>query len=207
MPGNDKIKEIKNRVRKFIDGDIIKINCKAEHIDFFLSNSRKSFSSAKLLCLVSSDEKVQKKIDYEAFDGYLWVINASYYSMFYMVRALLEGNGIKLSSDQSIHSLAYDALIYFFYITGKLEKSLIEDLAEAGEEASELLGQNKAKELIQDYLFEKNKRATFTYHTSHVAIRRKAKTSLNRARRFNEEINKMIDILHPVFSSKISLYL
>ncbi len=120
-------------------------------------------------------------------------VNASYYSMFYMARALLENEGIKLRSEQSIHALTFDALIYYFYLTGKLQKRLLEYFAEAKKQVSELLGKQKADELIEGYFFEKRKRATFTYDMGAVVIRAKAKTSLERAKKFNIEIRKILD--------------
>jgi len=109
-----------------------------------------------------------------------------------MARALLENEGIKIKSDLSIHSITFDAVVNFFYINGKLQKKLIEDFANAKEEASELLGKQKADQLIEDYFFEKGKRATFTYNTNDIVVKTKAKTSIERAKRFNQEIKKII---------------
>lgn len=111
-----------------------------------------------------------------------------------MARALLENKGIKIKTDLSIHAVVFDALVYYFYLTGKLQKRLIEDFAEAKEETSEMLGKEKAKELIEDYFYEKKKRGLFTYEMGATAMRNKAQTSLERAKRFNEEIRKMIEI-------------
>ncbi len=142
------------------------------------------------------------------FNGFLWVINSSYYSMFYIARALLESIGIKIKSDESVHFLVFNALVYYFYSTGKLEKHFIEDFENAQEESSEILGkekvnspsiskfpsqaQEKAKEMITDYSNEKEKRAKFTYETGEIAMKNKAETSLNRAKKFNEEARKIL---------------
>jgi hypothetical protein len=136
---------------------------------------------------------MQEKTGYLNFDGFLWIVNSCYYSMFYIARALLESEGIKIKSELSIHSLTFDSIIHFFYLNGKLEKRLIEDLAESFEEASEILGKQKADSLIEDYFWEKGKRATFTYNTKEIVIKAKAKTSLDRARRFNLELRKIIE--------------
>ena len=50
------------------------------------------------------------------------------------------------------------------------------------------------KELIEDYFYEKKKRGTFTYEMGAIAMQNKAQTSLERAKRFNEEIRKIIEI-------------
>jgi len=109
-----------------------------------------------------------------------------------MARALLENDGIKIKSDLSVHAATFDAVVNFFCLNGKLQKKIIEDFADAKEEASELLGKQKADQLIEDYFWEKGKRAIFTYNTKEVVIRAKAKTSIERAKRFNQEIKKII---------------
>ncbi len=120
--------------------------------------------------------------------------NASYYSMFYMARALLENSKIALKTDLSVHSVTFDALVYYFFLTGKLEKRLIDDFADAEQEALSLLGKEKAKTLIDDYFHEKRKRADFTYELGFVALQHKAETSLQRAARFNEEMRKILGV-------------
>jgi len=128
--------------------------------------------------------------------------------MFYMARALLESIGVKIKSDESIHFLVFNALVYYFYSTGKLEKHFIEDFEDAQEESSEILGkeranssgiskfpsqvQEKAREMISDYSSEKEKRAKFTYEIGEIAMKNKAETSLNRAKKFNEEVRKIL---------------
>jgi len=122
----------------------------------------------------------------------LWVINASYYSMFYMARALLENEGIKIKADLSIHSVTFDAIINFFYLNNKLQKRIVEDYIAAKAEANELLGKQKVDQLMEDYFHEKRKRGIFTYNTKETVIKAKAITSIERAIRFNEEIGKII---------------
>lgn len=193
MLDDKKLKEVQSRVKNYVSDGIIKTRGNKEFVDFFVNNSRDSLNSANALFDLSTDKGMQEKTGYHNFDGFLWVINASYYSMFYMARALLEKGGIKLKSDLSIHAITFDALVYFFYLTGKLQKKFIEDFAEAKEDAAELLGKQKADELIEEYFFEKGKRATFTYETGAIVIQSKAKTSLERAKRLNIEIRKMIE--------------
>jgi len=52
----------------------------------------------------------------------------------------------------------------------------------------------RAKNLIEDYFNEKFKRGRFTYEMGEIAMKNKAQTSLNRAKKFNEEIRKLIEI-------------
>lgn len=112
--------------------------------------------------------------------------------MFYMARALLESDGIKIKSEASVHSATLAAFIHYFFLTGKLEKKLVEDLADAEEEAFILLGKGRASGLIEDYMREKKKRGIFTYEIGAVAMQNKAETSLSRAKQFCEEIRKAL---------------
>jgi uncharacterized protein (UPF0332 family) len=192
MLDEKKLKEIQSRIKQYLDEGIIKTKQNEEFVDFFLSNADKSLNSANALYDLSTDKDMQEKTGYFEFDGFLWVVNSCYYSMFYMARALLESEGIKIKSEVSIHSITFDSVINFFYLNGKLEKKLIEDLAEGLEEASEILGKEKADLLMEEYFFEKGKRATFTYKTKETVLKSKAKTSLDRARRFNLELRKII---------------
>ena len=183
------LREIQNRVKKYLSECTVLVKQKAVDVDFFLKNADDSLQSAKCLFDVSAKHDYA---GYENINGFLWVINASYYSMFYMARALLGHEGIKLKTELSIHLLVFDVLVHFFYITGKLQKQLVEHYAQAKEEAAELLGRQKADELVQDYLYEKEKRATFTYETGIFAMQSKAKTSLDRSIKFNLEIRRII---------------
>lgn len=193
MLDENKLKEIQSRVKQFLNDGTIKTKQEVEFVDFFLDNSKKSLRCANALYDLSTNKELQTLIGYSDFDGLLWVVNASYYSMFYMARALLESEGIKIKSELSVHSITFDAMINFFYINGKLQKKLVEDFVESLEETSEILGKQKADLLMEDYFFEKGKRATFTYKTKNIVIKAKAQTSLQRAIRFNDEIKKILN--------------
>ncbi len=194
MLDNKELEILKKNIARFTRENIISKEKQGRFSDFFINNARDSLESAKLLFKASTNKEVQGLLGFPNFNGFLWVVNASYYSMFYMARALLESNGVKIrQGSESVHLVTFDALVYYFYLTGKIEKSLIEEFREAGEEASETLGKDKAKSLIEDYSYEKDKRGRFTYEMGEIAIRNKAETSLNRAIRFNEEIRKIIE--------------
>lgn len=184
--------EIQRRITEFIQNGTIQKHKNTGFVEFFIENGKRSLDTAKLLYKVSTTEELKESLGFRGFNGYLWVINASYYSMFYLARALLEKEGIKLKTDLSIHMITFDALVHFFYTSGKLKKRLITLYEEAKNEASELLGQEKAQSLIEDYMNEKKKRSTFTYSMGIFAIKNKAKTSLQRASSFNEELMKIL---------------
>lgn len=193
MLDEKKLKEAEKRVKQFISEGVIKSKGKPEFVDFFIKNADDSIDSAKALFELSTNLQKQESLGFTSFNGLLWVVNASYYSMFYMSRALLESNGIKIKADLSIHAVTFDAMIYYFYLTGRLQKEFLEDFIEAKEDAAEILGKQKADELMEDYFFEKRKRATFTYDMGTLLVESKAKTSLERAQKFRRELKKIID--------------
>lgn len=188
-----KLKEAEKRVKQYISNGIIKTKEKAEHTSFFLKNADDSIDSAKALYEISTDTEKQKFLGFTSFNGLLWTVNASYYSMFYMARALLENEGIKIKTDMSIHAVTFDTIVSYFYLTGKLQKELLDDFVDAKEDAAKILGKQKADELIEEYFYEKNKRSTFTYEMGEILIKSKAKTSLERAQKFRREIKKIIN--------------
>src|SRR3989338_5464383 len=187
-----KLKEAEKRVKQYVADGIIMTKCKSEHTSFFLKNAEDSIDSAKVLFEISSDPEKQKFLGFTSFNGLLWAVNASYYSMFYMARALLENEGTKIKTDLSVHAVTFDTLVSHFYLTGKLQKGLLDDFVEAKEDAAELLGKQKADELIEEYFYEKKKRGTFTYEMGEILVKSKAKTSLERAQKFRRELKKII---------------
>src|SRR3989344_5591572 len=192
MIDEKKLRETESRVKQLINEGVIKSKEKPEHVDFFIKNADDSIDSAKALFELSTNSQKQESLGFTSFNGLLWVVNASYYSMFYMARALLENSGIKIKTELSIHAVTFDALVSYFYLTGKLQKEFLNDFIEAKEDAAELLGKQKADELIEEYYFEKRKRGTFTYNMGEILIKSKAKTSLERAQKFRRELKKII---------------
>lgn len=188
----EKLKRAENRTKEYISRGLVKTKEKPEYVDFFMKNADDSVDSAKALFELSTDSEKQKIFGFTSFNGLLWTVNASYYSMFYMARALLESEGIRIKTDLSVHSVTFDSIVSFFYLTGKLEKELLDDFAEAKEDATELLGKQKADLLIEDYFLEKGKRGSFTYEMGETVVRAKAKTSLERAFRFRKELKRII---------------
>ncbi len=186
------ISEIRKRMERHLKEGLIVKEKDVRFVQFFLDNARNSLESANLLYEASVNQKVRNSLGLSGFNGFLWVINSGYYSMFYIARALLESEGVKIKTDYSVHALTFDALVYYFHLNGKIERKLIEEFADAELEASETLGKEKAKELMDDYFYEKRKRSRFTYELGETAMHEKAKTSLERAKRFNEEMRKIL---------------
>lgn len=193
MIDEKKLKEASNRVKHYLTEGIITTKGKSEHRAFFLKNAQDSLDSAKALLLLS-DEKEYTKLGFTSFNGLLWTVNASYYSMFYTARALLENEGIRITTDRSVHAITFDALIHFYYLNGKLQKGLLKDFLEAQEETAEILGKEQVDRLIESYFFEKLKRARFTYEMGEILIKSKAQTSLDRAKNFH---NALLPLIRP----------
>lgn len=193
MLDEKKLKGAENRIKQFIMEGIINSKQKPDHVGFFVKNANDSIDSAKALYELSTSPQKQEVFGFTSFNGLLWVVNASYYSMFYMARALLENAGIKIKADLSIHAVTFDAVIYYFYLNGKLQKELVEDFIKAKEDAAELLGKQKTDELIEEYFLEKEKRSKFTYEMGTILLQSKAKTSLERAQKFRRELTRIIE--------------
>jgi len=117
----------------------------------------------------------------------LWTIVTSYYSMYYIANAVLYKLGYKVGEKIS-HKVTADALIVF--VRGKLKDSLLEQYHEAQEEA---LAGIKADTLVESFDYEREKRSVIQYRTNEEARHSKAKTSLERAKEFNNEMNKLLE--------------
>ena len=180
-------KESESIIKQLInEGKIINPNQKVE--SFFLDKSSTALQVSKKLFEISEDKN-------NHFDGYTWIINIAYYSMFYAATALLAHFNHRIKSEVGVHKLTYHALVYYFLIDdNKLQNHFIEQYKESYEDAEQLLqiSEEKAVEMIEYLNFEHTKRIKFTYDVGEVAERNKAKTSLKRAEDFLTEVKKMI---------------
>ena len=200
MLDNKKLEEIKKEVAKLRnEEEITKDEKNKKLIDFYLENALVSLNTAKILNKISLDSNAKEGFDFisEDFESYFWIINSSYYSMFYMAGALLAKLGLKIKSEIGVHKKTFFALVYYFYLSGKIAKQYIEQFKEAQEESQELLGimQKKVKDLMIKYDSEMDKRATFTYNIGIKAKESKASTSLKRAVEFYNECLRIMDKL------------
>jgi uncharacterized protein (UPF0332 family) len=172
---------------------------KIRFMDFYKKQADLSLVTADLLYNISinkSEKDFHKlKLDYES---YLWVINASYYSMFYMINALLAHKNKRILEKQGIHKFTAHAFVYYFIKNNFLAKEFYEQFIESQNEASTLLNiedfQAKAIELANKYFNESDKRSKFTYEINDESKKNYALTSLNRAKEFVNEIEKIISL-------------
>jgi uncharacterized protein (UPF0332 family) len=201
MINKERIDEAKRNVKQYIEDGLLKINDKdaARFADFFMANAESSLRTASILQEISDEDTLKETLKVGSdFESYLWVIVSSYYAMFYAATAILAKQGIK-ASGQIVHKVTADALIHFFWSNTKLAK-LLEQYEEAQTVGLELVGreelmkkmQKKADELIVSYESERKKRSKFQYDIGIQAKRGYAQTSLERARTFVFEINKLI---------------
>lgn len=201
MINKERIEEAKRNVKRYVDDGLLKINDKdaARFVDFFMANAESSLRTASILQQISDEDTLKEKLKVGSdFESYLWVIISSYYAMFYAATAILAKQGIK-ASGQIVHKVTADALIHFFWSNAKLAK-LLEQYEETQTVGLELIGreelmkkmQKKADELIVSYESERKKRSKFQYNIGIQAKKGYAQTSLERARTFVFEINKLI---------------
>ncbi|MGD0204571.1 MAG: hypothetical protein ABSC20_11795 [Candidatus Bathyarchaeia archaeon] len=201
MIDKERVNEAKRNVKQYVDDGLLKLNDKdsPRFVGFFMTNAESSLRTASVLQQISDEDSLKETLKVGSnFESYLWVIVSSYYAMFYAATAILAKQGIK-ASGQIVHKVTADALIHFFASNEKLAK-LLEQYEEAQTVGLELIGreelmkkmQKKADELIISYEGERKKRSKFQYDIGVQAKRGYAQTSLERARTFVFEINKLI---------------
>src|SRR3989339_860210 len=164
MLDKKRITEAEKNVKSYLaEGLLKKTTENKKLIELFVKDARESL-------------KVADKISKENISE-LWTIVCSYYSMYYYANAVL----LKLSykvGDKIAHKVTSDALIV--YVRKKLKDSLIEEYEETKEEALNLAG-IKADSIIESFgFFKKKKKKT------------KAQTSLNLAKEFAIEMDKLL---------------
>jgi len=175
MLNGDRIKQAKNNVRSYLDEGLLKkTESNKQIMNILIKNAMESLRVA--------EEIYQQNI------SELWVIVCSYYAMYYYANAVLLKIGYKVG-DKIVHKVTSDAMIV--YVRGKLKESLLEEYEETKEEALNLAGV-KADYLIESFEFERSKRGLIQYRTIEIEKQSKAKTSLQRAKEFTKEMEKLI---------------
>ena len=187
MLDNEEKKKSELVIKQLIkENKIIKPSPKTK--PFFIGKAINTFQISKRIFKISEDKD-------DPLEGYMWVINTSYYCMFYAATALLAHFNHKIDSEIGIHKLTFHALVYYFLIDdNKLQKHFIEEYKESYEDVEQLLqiSEEKAIEMVEHFSFEHTKRSRFTYDVGEVAERNKAKTSLKRAEEFLIEVRKIL---------------
>ncbi len=169
-----RIQEAEKNFRRYLEEGLIKKSTNHVAQEIFTKNAQESLRAAQLLF----DNNIP-----------LWTIVSSYYSMFYIANAVLLQAGYKVG-DKIVHKVTADALIHI--IRPKLTKQLIQHYEEVREEASKI-AEIRSDEIIQHFDYERNKRNTIQYQTTKEDVTNKARTSLERAKEFLFEMEKVLN--------------
>jgi uncharacterized protein (UPF0332 family) len=174
MLNKERIKEAEDNVRSYLeDGLLKKTETNAQVMNILLRNAKESL-------------RVANEIQRNSLSD-LWVIVSSYYAMYYYANAVLLKLGYKVG-DKIVHKVTADAFIV--YARNKLRESLIEEYEQTKEEALNLAG-IKTDSLIESLEHERNKRRLIQYQTIEIEKHSKARTSLQRAKEFAKEMDKL----------------
>ncbi|MCF7861786.1 hypothetical protein K9M79_06085 [Candidatus Woesearchaeota archaeon] len=159
-----RIMEAKSNFDSYIrDGLVRKEECSQVIFDRYVQNSIESLSVSDALLEISP----------------LWVTVSSYYSMFYIANAYLHKKGYK-TQHQIVHKVVSDCLIVL--ARDELESRYFDEFDEEMEKSA----------LLDNYEYERAKRASYQYETTDDIKRSKATTSLKRAKEFVKVFREMI---------------
>ena len=179
-------------------------------INHTLKKAEDSLNTAKALFTIMSNKELRERalpnIDYNSS---LWIINAAYYSMFFLAQVLLGKDERKLPEGaKDTHKTILLAVLYYFIIKGSgLEgkKEILWDdikhsrmsnalimLQQAHQESEELLQVKRAKEAVESMQAELDKRTELTYRSTKSAELSFAKTSIERTEKFWEIVNEYL---------------
>lgn len=173
MMNDDRIKEAETNFERYLEDGLIKKTSNDFAQKIFVKNANDSLKAAQLM--------LENKIT-------LWTIVSSYYAMFYMANAVLLKLGYK-TGDRIVHKVTSDALI--FIIRPKLKKQILDNYEEIKEQALQL-AEIKSDEIVLNFDYERNKRNTIQYQTTNLDMTNKARTSLERAKEFLFEMEKLL---------------
>jgi len=177
MLNEKRIREAEKNVKDYLEEGLLRKVEKPDKkiLNIFLRNSDESLKLANKIFLEKS--------------SWLWVIVISYYAMYYMANAVLYKYGYKVGS-KIAHRVTADALIVL--VRNKLKNVLLEEFEEAREEALEI-ARTKSNEIIESFDLERRKRSKFQYEMTEEIKMGKAKSSLERAKRFCFELRKLVE--------------
>lgn len=173
MLDEKRIKEAEQNVKGYLEEGLLKKEGFQKGIYFILHrNAQDSIDIAAFLLQNNKSD--------------LWIIVTSYYAMYYIANAVLYKFGYKIGEKIS-HKITADALIVF--VRSKLRKSLLEEYEKAQQEA---LAGIKTDSLIEIFDWERRKRSEVQYEMKEFELHGKAKTSINRAKEFMLEMEKLL---------------
>jgi uncharacterized protein (UPF0332 family) len=175
MLDTKRIKEADSSVRSYLSEGLLK----------------KTEFNSNIIRILTNNGKESLKVAESIFNDNLsdlWVIVCSYYAMYYYANAVLMKLGYKVG-EKIVHQVTADALITF--VRAKLKENILEEYEATKEEALNLAGV-RADSLIESFDYEKSKRAVIQYKTIDIEKHSKARTSLQRAKEFTKEMEKLL---------------
>jgi len=201
--GDDEIRKAEKSIPTYLsEGLLAKDSGYSRFVPFFQDNAKMSFQLANFLFKLSTDNEVKKQNGFpKDYECLIWVVVIAYYGMFYTASAALAKLGLKVS-DKIPHKVTQDALTVYFLQNKRIAKSLLEDYKATKAEVLNLMNVNeedllkdfqiKAQELVATFDFQRKRRGEFQYEIKTGAKQQVAQTSLDRAKKFIQEMTKVI---------------
>jgi uncharacterized protein (UPF0332 family) len=177
MLNPERIKEAKRNVNQYLRDGLLK-RYREYNEKILIAYIEKSNESLEVANYLSESEISP-----------LWITVTSYYSMYYISNAVLYKMGYKVSGEIS-HKVTCEALIHL--VRDKLKSNLIEEFEDVQDEAFQLTNTEKADNVIESLDYERRKRSKFQYEMTAEIRDSRAKTSFDRAKVFNFEMNKIL---------------
>jgi len=159
---------------KFVEKD----NKQSSFIQAYANFAKNSLTTAGLLFDITNDKtrRDAMKVD-DSYNGNMWVIVSSYFSMFYMASALLAKKNLKVGRVDT-HKHVKNAFLHVYIANHALDNALGIDYMES-------------KEIAEDLMAERDKRSKYQYDVGAKALQTDAELSLKRARNFFDKARPM----------------
>jgi len=169
----------------------------------FIEHTRKKAKDSLALAIYLL-EKLEKTNELEENNTItIWIIAASYYSMFFEVEYLLGLDGKKLpEGTKDTHKTIYLAFIYYYVVKGsELEQKKPKEITTSRmskalvmfkELQDETLELHRIKKSVKDLKTQREQRHAFTYRMSRTAEVSEAKKSAAKAIEFRQLIEEYI---------------
>ena len=138
-----------------------------------------SLTTAGILYDLSKDagKRAAIRVD-DSYNGCMWVVVSSYFSMFYMASALLAKKGLKVGRIDT-HKHVKSAFLHVYIANHFLENSVGIEYMEA-------------KKLAEDLMAARRNRSKYQYNVGNMALEADAGLSLKRARNFFEKTRQAL---------------
>jgi len=170
---------------------------------YFIEHTRKKAKDSLDLAIYLLD-KLKDTTELEGNDtATIWVVSASYYSMFFQVEYLLSLDNKKLpTGTKDSHKTLYLAFLYYYIIKGsELEQKKPKEITTSRmskaiaifkELQDETLELQRIEKSIKDLKNQREQRHAFTYRMNRAAEVDEAKHAVNKAAEFRQLIQEYL---------------